>query len=320
MMFCPIDKYLKVILLSAKRNRALNAAIKFQIHHALAYPRRVKELFDIVLVGLNDCDFDQLRPFLMLFEVMLEVPDPVFSSQREKWLEAFINAAKVYQDYYKFTETIIYFILKISGRSTWVREWFYNNREKWHYIIAWFNNRPAPGPTEGQKMYKNRMLNTQMAYTGGNMKINYDVMLSMVRDLFQQNAVDLSHEMDLDRVDFQDFKFVKGDTVTMFNRKSDSCGVWRVNNVLDEMIFIESFQRDQHNRPITRWMKTDTDKILYGDVMKDIARFQVKKEAFQRMIQMHNQRREQQMANQQSRGRRRDRSGEGESSDGQISD
>lgn len=65
--------------------------------------------------------------------------------------------------------------------------------------------------------------------------------------------VDTKNEPDLDRLDMQDFKFLLGDSVSIYDRKRDDADQYRVITVLDEMISLESFDLDGSGKKTTRW-------------------------------------------------------------------
>ena len=65
-----------------------------------------------------------------------------------------------------------------------------------------------------------------------------------------KSVPDLSSEMDLDRIELQDFKFLPGDTIVLYSRKNDAFTHWRVLQVLDEMINIQMFELDNQGKPI----------------------------------------------------------------------
>jgi hypothetical protein len=96
--------------------------------------------------------------------------------------------------------------------------------------------------------------------------------------MVNKSITDTKNEPDLDRLDFQDFKFLIGDSVSLFDRKRDDADQYRVITVLDEMVSLESFDLDNTGKKSTRWQKCDTDKLLFGETYFNLQRTQARKE------------------------------------------
>ena len=106
-------------------------------------------------------DFDTLRPFLGLFEVLLETNHEHFTSRRAAWLCRFIEIVMANASYYRWMETTFEFMFKIVARNAAVREWFYTNEQTWQCLIEWASqNTNAPHPAQaninGVRLYKSR--------------------------------------------------------------------------------------------------------------------------------------------------------------------
>jgi hypothetical protein len=136
-IFLPEAKFLKRFVLEAKRTRSMWALAKALCHYALLDGEQYEELYRTVEAGLNDQDYDLLRPFLTLFEVLLETAHPSLASRRVSWLEGFIETVRNNSCYYKWMESIFEFIFKITSRNPAVREWFYNNESSWQFLVEW---------------------------------------------------------------------------------------------------------------------------------------------------------------------------------------
>ena len=103
----------------------------------------------MVQEGLELLDYDKIRPFLVLFQHMLEAAalpnSPLYSRLAPKWLEAFF-AKTVYpnQEFFQWMETVTDWIIKVAFRLPLMREWMHANTELWAYMIDWYkeNNEP----------------------------------------------------------------------------------------------------------------------------------------------------------------------------------
>jgi len=93
------------------------------------------------------------------------------------------------------------------------------------------------------------------------------------------NAVpDTSGEPDPDRMDLQDFKFLPGDVVALYDRKRDEAEQWRVVTVLDEMVSLQCLAPDHAAKGQLRWQACATDKLLLGDTYRQLSRTRVRQE------------------------------------------
>lgn len=65
--------------------------------------------------------------------------------------------------------------------------------------------------------------------------------------MMEQNVQDLSGEVDLDFVDMQDHKFMRGEYVDKYEKKYDKSLSYQVEVVLDEMIYMKSVSMSHDN-------------------------------------------------------------------------
>lgn len=93
--------------------------------------------------------------------------------------------------------------------------------------------------------------------------------------MLSQAVPDLSEEVDPDRGDLQDYKFLPGDIVYLVDRKRDEAERWRVATVFDEMISL-GLEGDAAGR--VKWQKCDTDKLVLEEVHDQLAKNRVRRE------------------------------------------
>lgn len=158
-IFVPEAKFLKRFFLEAKRVRSMQAVAKAYCHHAYFDVENINELFLTVNAGLFEQDFDGIRPFLCLFQELLENTHANFAARRDDWLTRFLDCVKNNQGYFKWMEAIYEFIFKITTRIPRVRDWFYQNSDKWQFLIEWARQHqraphPAQGSVNGVRLYK----------------------------------------------------------------------------------------------------------------------------------------------------------------------
>jgi hypothetical protein len=94
--------------------------------------------------------------------------------------------------------------------------------------------------------------------------------------MLQGKVSDTSHEPDTDKIDLQDFKFVPGDIVTIYERKREEVEQYKVQTVLDEMISLQCVSNERLN--MLRWQACATDKLLLGDVYEALSRTKLRKQ------------------------------------------
>ena len=126
-IFAPEAKFLKRVFAEARKTRSIRAMALAHCHYALNDPDQLTELFKTFEIGLFEYDYDRIRPFLCLFETLLETEHEACTSKRAAWLSSFLETVSAGSCYYKWMETVFEFIFKIVSRHEFVREWFYSN-------------------------------------------------------------------------------------------------------------------------------------------------------------------------------------------------
>lgn len=148
-LFMPDVQFIQTIFAAAHKSRAAVALSQAYVHHTFYSPTQAMQVFSVVQEGLELLDYDKIRPFLILFQHMLEaavVPhSPVYSRLAPKWLEAFF-AKTVYpnQEFFQWMEVVTDWIIKVAFRLPLMREWMQAHPELWGYMVDWYkeNNEP----------------------------------------------------------------------------------------------------------------------------------------------------------------------------------
>lgn len=289
-IFIPEAKFLRKYIVEAKRNRAMLALARAHCHYAASDADQVEELYKAVEAGLHDQDYDGIRPFLCLFEVLLETDHEHFTSRRAAWLARFIEVVSSNSGYFRWMEAAFEFIFKIVGRNAAVREWFYSNQATWQCLVEWVSQHPnAPHPAQagssGVRLLKGRQ-NMQLAALQPHndpASLARNALAAAYRsrklqEMLSRTVPDTSDEPDPDRSDLQDFKFVAGDLVTLYDRKRDEAEQWRAVTVLDEMVSLHPLAPEHAAKGQLRWQKCDTDKLLLGNVYRQLSRTRLRQE------------------------------------------
>lgn len=126
-IFAPEAKFLKRVFAEARKTRSMRAIAHAHCHYALFDRDQMTDLFKTFEIGMFEYDYDRIRPFLCLFETLLESDHEACTSKRAAWLSSFLETVSAGSSYYKWMETVFEFIFKIVSRHDFVREWFYSN-------------------------------------------------------------------------------------------------------------------------------------------------------------------------------------------------
>lgn len=291
-IFIPESKFLQRFFTEAKRNRSIWAIIKAHCHYAYNDQNTVQELFKTVEFGLSKLDFDNLRPFLCLFEALLEEPHQNFAQNRNAWLQRYMQIVKLNQTFFKWMETNFDFIFKLVGRHDHVRNWFYTNDRAWQFLVDWVgrHQRPPTMHTQGIKMYKTNKINVAQALQHydhneqGRNSLASAYRVRKLQEVISKNVLETKGEADVDKMDLQDYKFVAGDHITLVDRKSENAEEWKVVVVLDEMVSLQSVHADQMGKYQTRWQKCDTDKVYLGDTYMNLSKTRVRRDIYEKKL------------------------------------
>lgn len=229
--------------------------------------------------------------------MLLETTHVNFTAQRAEWLDSFMEIVQRNLGYYKWMETVLEFIFKIVSKQMPVREWFYANPTKWRCLTDWIRQYPRPphpaqGAANGARLLKARQnydasvmaaLQQYNADTASPARgaLNAAYRRKRLSQMLSKEVEDLSAEVDPDRGDLQDYKFLPGDVVYIIDRKRDpymnDAERWRVAAVFDEMVSLHVLEPDSMARGQTRWQRCDTDKLVLEEVHQQLARTRIRR-------------------------------------------
>ena len=136
-LFFPEAKFLRRVFLSAgAHTHSMLAVCQCYVHYvwyAQANPKEFKELLQVVQQGLTDGEFDEVKPYLVLTQKLIEACPERVEVILQNWLEVVIEQ----QQYYKWMETNFDFLFKICGRYPLARDWFRSHKSQWQFLIDW---------------------------------------------------------------------------------------------------------------------------------------------------------------------------------------
>ena len=219
-LFMPDTSFICRLFEAARKSRAAVALSRAYVHFCFNDEESTKKLFQVVFHGLDHFDYDKVRPFLILFQHMLEssvLPNAhLFREKAPLWLQSFFT--KTIREniaYYSWMEIVTDWVIKVACRLPLVRDFMQSNPGLWDFMIEWFKQNPeVPLP---QYQDRNSMVRLQKPnnhvrvsnYRYANHERNKGANFMRRNSLVQiktGQAVDLSHEVDLDYYHLDDFK------------------------------------------------------------------------------------------------------------------
>ena len=181
-------------------------------------------MWETVQLGLKKYDWNKIRPFLMLFQHMLEARDsPAAKQLMGQWLEElFTTVIRSHVNFYQWMEALIDFVIKVGLRIPEVKAWLVANFQTWAYLLEWLKANPEPPQSSnyyGQTYYQERQSNVKLnkhKHTKAREQrydktINQSLLFLRRTYLIHlkdpNHVLDLSREIDLDQLDLTDFKY-----------------------------------------------------------------------------------------------------------------
>lgn len=160
-LFLPMHEFLEKVFHSATKPRIITTLCKAYLHHSVNDDSVMSKLHETVQYGLKEYDHNKIRPFLILFQSMME------AVQESKWLttnfEVVINdffKKDVHRNarYFQVMEVLFDFIWKLYTRVPRVKQWMDDNLEVWSFLGEWLEkNREPPlqfAQMGGQQVFK----------------------------------------------------------------------------------------------------------------------------------------------------------------------
>ena len=227
---------------------------KAYVIHAFYDQAGVQKLFNVVAQGINEYDFDKIRPSLVLLQVMMEAAqegNSLFAKEIYKsgMLEDFFGKVVLQQTYfYQIMECIIDWVIKVSLRIPMMREWMEANSNSWTYLIDWLKKNPSPpmGQQYGrQSVLLNKSDNpSQCGMYRFNSRRNSALSFYRKNCLIQlkqgsNTLPDLSNEIDIDYYHLDEFKLNRDQKVfVMEDRHMYQITRATVITEMDELVYI----------------------------------------------------------------------------------
>lgn len=220
-LIMPQADFIEKFVHAASKPRSISAIAKAYIHWSYFNEQYLNKMWDTVQIGLKKYDYNKIKPFLILFQHMLEAvrDSPAARAGMSDWLdELFSKVIKAHQSIYQWMETIIDFVIKIGHRIPDCKAWFVKNPDAVEYLLQWLKQNPEPPHSQYYGGYQSSMKMNKHKYTKMRDR-RYDkttnqamvfirrTFLMHLRD--PQSAIDWSHEVDLDQLDMTDFKFTR---------------------------------------------------------------------------------------------------------------
>lgn len=153
MLFTPDVSFTAQMFSCAHKSRAAVALSKAYVHHSYYSQSGLFNCFKIVIRGLEEYDYDKARPFLILFQHILEAWQtgaPHLALLVPEWLEVFFKNVSEQLQFYQMMEVIIDWVNKVACRLPMVRTWMHANVKHWSFLSEWLSEHKEP-PQYGDK-------------------------------------------------------------------------------------------------------------------------------------------------------------------------
>lgn len=97
------------------------------------------ELLNVVVAGLNENDYDGLKPFFTLFYHILLTSAKADKTELrfERAMNILMETMENNQQYYKFMEVVYEYLFKLAAALPQVAEWLKTNRDRFKWLILW---------------------------------------------------------------------------------------------------------------------------------------------------------------------------------------
>lgn len=286
MLFLPSHEFLEKLFMNAAKPRILQSLCKAYLHHSFRADDTVQKLWETVVYGLKEYEHNKCRPFFTLFQVLME------SAQESKFVEVHSEALLTEffrkligqnMRYFQWMEYAIDFVWKMYTRVPFVRAWMQQNIEAWTFLSDWLDKNKEPplqyqhgGVGQQQNVY--RMNKTRNGVLNGQ---RFNKQLNQVLFYFRQTClnhmknksdIDLSHEVDFDAVDVQDFKLVTGMKVDIMECKfAPHVNQATIMTDLDEIVSVRITQDDGQDQ--ISWILAQKCKIFCHGLYQTTHRF-----------------------------------------------
>lgn len=154
-LFMPTADFIAKVFYSCTKARAAVKITEAYMHWCYHDSNNANRLWETVEYGLKQYDSDRLRPYLVLFQHMLEAQATSLPYQElaESWLhELFTEIMPEHRGFFQWMETVIDWVIKVAFRDEFVRTWMANNGEHWAFLLDWLNKNRSPEPPNQQLM------------------------------------------------------------------------------------------------------------------------------------------------------------------------
>ena len=154
-LFMPSADFIAKVFYSCTKARAAVKITEAYMHWCYHDSNFANRLWETVEHGLKAHDSDRLRPYLVLFQHMLQaqVRSPPYQELAESWLgELFGEIIPEYRGCYQWMEAVIDWVIKVAYRDEFVRTWMASNLDAWGHLLDWLKKYPSPEPPNQQHM------------------------------------------------------------------------------------------------------------------------------------------------------------------------
>lgn len=147
-LFMPDYKFIASLFASAHKPRASVALSKAYVHYSFYKNSHAEVLCQAIQHGLEENDLEKAKPFLILFQHMMEAAENGCVNYRRivpQLLDIFFAQTMLMnRNYFIMMEILIDWVIKVSLRIPFVNAWMAANQKSWHYIFDWLKQNVQP--------------------------------------------------------------------------------------------------------------------------------------------------------------------------------
>jgi len=247
--------------ITRKRGQHVSAIIN---HHAWENAKFTKEVIGLIVGGVEEFAFDEVRPLFRTFTSLLNIKDSLARDRIEWSLSSLLAVMRQQERFWKITDLCIEHLIRIAKKNADVYQWMHEHADRWGWLIEWLTAYPNP-PTH---------MDTNIAmYKPGKGGHHVSMMWSMNRGFGPQGlsgkkkkaVLELIRDgKEIDKSDASDSDEDLSERVFTVNQKvdcKDTASKWLISTVVEVkegMVFVHY---DGWSNKWDEWLESDSPRI-----------------------------------------------------------
>ena len=274
----PDAHFIATLFASAGKARGAVALSQAYVHYSFYNADHCHRLMEVIEHGLQKYDYDKIKPFLILFQHLLEQAhaSPVINQMAEQWIKDFFETMLLQQVVcYQLVEVVTDWVIKVAFRLPLMRDWMRANPKSWSYLIDFFKLNPEPPMLNNYDRTSNIRLTKSI-----NAKISpyryTDPIRNRAHNFYRRNCLiqiksgqgipDVSGEVDIDYYHLDDFKLQKDQKVYLcLDKHLQLFAGTIVCTEMDELCYVRTTDTEQ----LSCWEATDKGRPFLSGIWEN---------------------------------------------------